>query len=141
MRSPTLLPFALPSALSALLATAQPTYPSQPDNQNQTYLHATALITTPSNASALQCWRFTTPASVSTDAGTSGSATFAFTNTTETVYTVIPPRFDGGTHRAPRPQYDSLAFPFCRLLSRTALRVALPAPRRPAGPECFAPTH
>lgn len=72
---------------------------------NSSYLQATALVTNAQNHSALQCWQFTTPATVSTDAGTSGSATFTLANTAETVYTVIPARFDGGTHNAPVPQY------------------------------------
>jgi len=72
---------------------------------NTTYLQATALVTTVQNNSALQCWQFSAPATVSSDAGTSGAATFAFPQTNKTIYTVIPPRFDGGTHRAPVAQY------------------------------------
>ncbi|KAK5121602.1 hypothetical protein LTR85_004774 [Meristemomyces frigidus] len=71
---------------------------------NSSYLQATALVTNAQNHSALQCWQFTDPATVSSEAGTSGSATFAFANTTETIYTVIPARFNGGTHNAPVPQ-------------------------------------
>lgn len=74
---------------------------------NSTYLQATALITNAQNNSALQCWQFKAPAAVSSDAGTSGSATFAFPQTNETIYTVIPPRFDGGTHKAPKAQYGT----------------------------------
>lgn len=42
--------------------------------------------------------------SVSSTAGTSGASTFAFNNTAESIYTVIPPRFNGATHNAPAPQ-------------------------------------
>ena len=70
---------------------------------NNTFLTTTAIITDQSNNSALQCWELTTPFSVSTDAGTSGAATLSFT-TSQTVYTIIPPRFNGGTHRAPKAQ-------------------------------------
>jgi len=72
---------------------------------NGTYLRATVLVTNSHNNSALQCWESKAPASVSSDAGTSGSATFPFPQTDETIYTVIPPRFDGGIHRAPKAQY------------------------------------
>ena len=70
---------------------------------NNTFLTSTALVTDKFNNSALQCWEFITPFSVSSDAGTSGAATLSF-NTTEAVYTVIPPRFNGGIHRAPKAQ-------------------------------------
>ena len=70
---------------------------------NSTFLTATAIVTDQSNNSALQCWEFTTPFFISADPGTSGAATLSF-NTTETIYTIIPPRFNGGTHRAPAIQ-------------------------------------
>ncbi|TKA83907.1 hypothetical protein B0A55_00191 [Friedmanniomyces simplex] len=68
------------------------------------YLQATALVTNAQNHSQLECWQFTTPLNISTAAGTSGAATFAFSASTETIYTVIPGRFNGGTHNAPAPQ-------------------------------------
>ncbi|KAF2239033.1 hypothetical protein EV356DRAFT_528914 [Viridothelium virens] len=70
---------------------------------NSNFLTATAIVTDKSNNSAFECWEFTTPFSVSTDAGTTGAATLPF-NTSEIVYTVIPPRFNGGTHKAPKLQ-------------------------------------
>jgi len=69
-----------------------------------TYLTATALVTNAQNHSALECWEFTSPLNTSSSAGTSGAATFNFVNVEEAEYTVIPPRFDGGTHNAPAPQ-------------------------------------
>lgn len=88
--------FALTASATIVLASS-----------NSTYLQATALVTNAQNNSALQCWQFKAPATVSSDAGTSGSATFAFPQTNETIYTVIPPRFDGGTHKAPKAQYGA----------------------------------
>lgn len=73
-------------------------------SNNATYLTATAIVTNAHNHSAFECWEFTTPVSVSTDAGTSGSADFVFGNVSEAVYTIIPARFNGGTHNAPAPQ-------------------------------------
>lgn len=72
--------------------------------RNDQYLKATAIVTNSEKHSALECWQFTDPVDISTDAGTSGSATYTFPNTNETVYTVIPGRFNGGTHNAPAPQ-------------------------------------
>ncbi|KAL2357592.1 hypothetical protein BJ546DRAFT_1058167 [Cryomyces antarcticus] len=71
---------------------------------NATYLTATAIVTNGQNHSALECWEFSTPLAVSSDAGTRGVSVFNFAGVTSAVYTVIPPRFNGGTHDAPRPQ-------------------------------------
>ncbi|KAK0261444.1 hypothetical protein B0A54_03616 [Friedmanniomyces endolithicus] len=68
------------------------------------YLRATALVTNAQNHSQLECWQFTTPLNISAAAGTSGAATFAFPASTESIYTLIPGRFNGGTHNAPAPQ-------------------------------------
>lgn len=76
---------------------------------SNTFLHATAIVTNAHNHSALECWQFTTPATISADAGTSGAVNFAFSQARATEYTQIPARFDGGTHNAPAPQY---AVPF-----------------------------
>ncbi|EMC96565.1 hypothetical protein BAUCODRAFT_54508, partial [Baudoinia panamericana UAMH 10762] len=73
-------------------------------SSNASYLQATAIVTNANNHSELQCWQFTSPVNISTTAGVSGSITFSFANTTSTVYTVIPPRFNGGTHTAPAAQ-------------------------------------
>lgn len=64
------------------------------------YLTATALVTNAQNLSALECWRFTEPLVESTTPGTSNSLTFTF-NGSEAEYTILPPRYDGGTHNAP----------------------------------------
>jgi len=72
---------------------------------NSSYLQVTTLVTNAQNHSALQCWQFTNAVSVSSQAGTFGTATFAFDNATELVYTVILPRLNGGTHNAFLPQY------------------------------------
>lgn len=92
------------STFVGLLATLLGVVATAAASNNSSYLQATAIVTNAQNHSALQCWQFTTPVNISTEAGTSGAATFAFPDTTETIYTVIPPRFNGGTHNAPVPQ-------------------------------------
>ena len=72
---------------------------------NETYLQATAIVTNAQNHSQLECWQFTKPVTSSSDAGTAGAATFTFPQANDTVYTVIPPRFSGGIHNAPVPQW------------------------------------
>lgn len=71
---------------------------------NSTYLTATAVVTNAQNRSAFECWQFSTPLASSSQAGTSGVATFAFTNISTAVYTILPPRYNGGVHNAPVPQ-------------------------------------
>ena len=71
---------------------------------NQTYLTTTALVTNAQNHSALQCWEFNTAMSISATAGTVGATTYSFPDANETLYTVIPPRTNGGQHNAPVPQ-------------------------------------
>lgn len=71
---------------------------------NLTYMTATALVTNAQNHTAIGCWQFSTPISVSTTAGTVGATTYAFPDANETLYTVIPPRTDGGLHNAPVAQ-------------------------------------
>ncbi|KAI0795364.1 hypothetical protein BC629DRAFT_1286656 [Irpex lacteus] len=68
-----------------------------------TYLEATTLVTK-NNASAFECWRFASPLSTSTGAGTAGASTLLIDNLANATYTVIPPRFEGGVHNAPHPQ-------------------------------------
>jgi hypothetical protein len=67
-------------------------------------LIATAIYTNSKNNSALQCWEFTTPFSVSTGGGTVGAETFKFVDLANMTYTHIPPHFAGGIHNAPAPQ-------------------------------------
>lgn len=67
------------------------------------YLEATTLVTK-NNASALECWRFASPLSTSSGAGTAGASTLVIDNLANATYTVIPPRFEGGVHNAPHPQ-------------------------------------
>jgi len=92
------LPLLLPILLSAvpLLATTPPPHPH--------LLTATALVTNAHNASSLECWEFSHPFTVSTDAGTAGAAALNLGAVEEVVYTVLPARFNGGLHRAPKTQ-------------------------------------
>ena len=71
---------------------------------NSSYLTATSIVTNAQNHSALECWELTSPLKVSDTAGTSGAASYDFANVDGAEYTVIPPRFNGGTHNAPAPQ-------------------------------------
>lgn len=88
--------FYLASLISALSCSCQVL-------TNSSYLTATALVTNQANHSALECWEFDSPFTISAAAGTSGAATYKF-NASSAEYTVIPPRFNGGTHNAPAPQ-------------------------------------
>lgn len=71
-------------------------------------------ITTPSlnltavaglnGSSVLQCWQL--PGFMSSAvAGTAGALNLFLGEMANASYTIIPPRFDGGLHRAPAPQY------------------------------------
>lgn len=95
-----------PSALLALSIAGATT--AQTTNDTASYLTATAIVTdAATNASALQCWQFTTPLEVPTTPGTAGALNFPFNLSTAAEYTVIPPRFDGGLHNAPQNQLRS----------------------------------
>ncbi|ORY35069.1 hypothetical protein BCR39DRAFT_457800, partial [Naematelia encephala] len=56
-------------------------------------------------SSVLECWQLATPFSISHDPGTSGSAALQLGNLANATYTVLPPRFEGGLHKAPYLQY------------------------------------
>lgn len=56
------------------------------------------------NASVLECWSIPGFAASST-AGTAGALNLFLGETTNVSYTVLPPRFNGGVHVAPSPQY------------------------------------
>lgn len=72
---------------------------------NTTYLTTSALVTNAQNHSAIECWRFDDPVTISETAGTVGAASYTFPDAYETLYAVIPPRSNGGQHNAPVPQY------------------------------------
>lgn len=72
---------------------------------NESFLIASVIYTNSENNSALQCWEFTDPLAVSAGAGTVGAETFTFLDLANMTYTHLPPRFAGGVHNAPRPQY------------------------------------
>lgn len=67
-------------------------------------LIATAIVTTKQNVSGLECWEFSSPFTTSTAAGTSGASSLNLANVSNIVYTVLPPRFNGGVHNAPAAQ-------------------------------------
>ena len=60
------------------------------------------------NVSILQCWSIPGFAASAT-AGTSGALNLFLGNVTNSSFTVIPPRFDGGVHVAPVPQSACLS--------------------------------
>lgn len=68
------------------------------------YLQATAIVTDSTGHSNFQCWKLTTPLSVSTSAGTAGAATLALGPLSNDTFTVIPGHFEGGVHNAPHKQ-------------------------------------
>ncbi|KAI1415963.1 hypothetical protein F5Y13DRAFT_206897 [Hypoxylon sp. FL1857] len=68
------------------------------------FLNLTAL-TGRDNVSVLECWQLTTPFITSDVPGVSGTQTLDMGDLANATYTVIPPRFDGGLHRAPVKQW------------------------------------
>ncbi|KAH7043324.1 hypothetical protein B0J12DRAFT_672714 [Macrophomina phaseolina] len=97
----------MPSLSQGILAAAAASLgASTAAAQNATYLTATAIVTdTARNASALQCWEFTTPLDVPTTPGIAGALRFQFNLSSAVEYAAIPPRFDGGLHNAPQNQF------------------------------------
>jgi hypothetical protein len=102
-----------PRILSALsvasaLSSASPTstvspLPSASPASNTTYLIAPALVTQ-NNATAIQCWKLISPFKRSSVPGVSGTQVATIGNFTNLGYTILPPRYNGGTHNAPVPQ-------------------------------------
>ncbi|KZM25676.1 uncharacterized protein EKO05_0003279 [Ascochyta rabiei] len=70
---------------------------------NTTSLTAPALVTN-NNRTVIQCWRLRIPFQTSSTPGVVGAKAATVANVTNMAYTVLPPRFDGGLHRAPAPQ-------------------------------------
>ena len=67
------------------------------------FLNLTA-ISAAHGASTLECWQLVSPFAVSATPGTVGTAILQLGNATSASYTVLPPNFDGGAHRAPAVQ-------------------------------------
>ena len=88
--------------LSGTLALVQ-------QNTNATYLTLTTIVTK-NNNSAFECWQLTEPFQRSAVPGTSGAESLTLGNITNYGYSIIPPRFDGGLHNAPAPQYEVILF-------------------------------
>lgn len=55
-------------------------------------------------ASTLECWQLESPFSISSQAGTAGSASLNLGDAANLTYAVIPAGFDGGLHNAPYNQ-------------------------------------
>lgn len=66
-------------------------------------LNITAL-TGYNNISVLECWQLTEPLAASTVPGRIGSLVLPLGNMANASYGVIPARFDGGLHNAPKKQ-------------------------------------
>lgn len=82
------------STSSACAASAPPLAPPA--------LNLTAISASNGN-SVLECWAL--PGFVaSTQAGTVGALNLVLGDLANATYTVIPPRFNGGLHKAPAPQ-------------------------------------
>ena len=93
--------------LSSLISTLCLCLPAlaQTSGENTTYLIAPALVTTPQNTTAIQCWRLKhSPFAVTSQAGITGSRVATVGNATNVAYVIQPPRFNGGLHKAPVPQ-------------------------------------
>jgi hypothetical protein len=60
-------------------------------------------VSASNGSSVLECWAL--PGFVaSTQAGTAGALNLVLGDLANATYTVIPPRFNGGLHKAPAPQ-------------------------------------
>lgn len=59
-------------------------------------------------ASTLECWQMNAPFSISTEAGTAGSASASLGGLANFTYAVIPAGYDGGLHNAPRNQLSQI---------------------------------
>lgn len=68
-----------------------------------TFLNITAL-TGRNNVTVLECWQLTAELAPATIPGRIGSLALPIGNVSNAVYGVLPPRFSGGLHNAPRPQ-------------------------------------
>ncbi|KAI0042605.1 hypothetical protein FA95DRAFT_1610065 [Auriscalpium vulgare] len=72
-----------------------PTYPT---------LNVSAIVGR-NGASAFECWALTPGFEVSSEAGTAGAEVLQLGDLANASYSVLPPRFAGGPHHAPRVQY------------------------------------
>ena len=68
-----------------------------------TYLNLTA-ISAANGASVLECWQLKNLFTVSSQAGTVGTATEQLGSLSNASLTILPPKFNGGTHNAPSVQ-------------------------------------
>ncbi|KAF1985907.1 hypothetical protein K402DRAFT_356312 [Aulographum hederae CBS 113979] len=88
-----------------LLVPLAVTTPTSLSSNSTSYLTATAIVTTPQNTSAFECWKFTTPLASSATGGTVGAQVLSFESlANRATYTLLPARFDGGVHNAPSVQ-------------------------------------
>ncbi|KAF2090951.1 hypothetical protein K490DRAFT_62282 [Saccharata proteae CBS 121410] len=67
-------------------------------------LNLTAISAANGN-SVLECWQLQPGFTVASQAGTSGALSLYLGDTANASYTILPPRFNGGTHNAPSAQY------------------------------------
>lgn len=68
------------------------------------YLNLTAL-TAANNISHLECWQLTQELAASTIAGRIGTFALPLSDFANASYGVIPAKYDGGLHNAPKKQY------------------------------------
>ncbi|KAF2649966.1 hypothetical protein K491DRAFT_697685 [Lophiostoma macrostomum CBS 122681] len=104
MHIPTviLLTFLTGLDLVGALAMASPN-PSQNDPKPR-YFNVTA-ISASEGKSTIECWQFLEPIVQATDAGIAGTAIQRLGDVSNTTSLVaLPPKFDGGKHRAPAAQ-------------------------------------
>jgi hypothetical protein len=92
-----------PSTLLSSVFLALASSASAQDDET-TYLVAPALVTK-NNETVFECWQLTEPFKRSSVPGVSGTQVATISNNTNFAYTILPPRYDGGIHTAPAPQY------------------------------------
>lgn len=91
------------ATLTTILALATAAAAQLSSNVTTPSLNLTA-ISTSNGTSIFECWRLPNFYS-SSGAGTFGALNLFLGNLDNATYTVIPPRFDGGIHNAPAPQF------------------------------------
>jgi len=123
---PALLSFA--QWTPSTFAQSTSSCPSYLSTNTTPTLNLTA-ISAANGRSVLECWALTTPFTVNAQAGTVGALNLFLGSLDNASYTVIPPRFHGGLHVDPAPQY--VAF-LSGLAHVTLPNVTYPAPQEEA---------
>jgi len=100
------------------MTTAVPMHPFVPP----TFLNITA-IWGENGVSVLQCWQILPGFTTSSQAGTAGASILQLGALANMSYSVIPPGFNAGFHRAPTEQYVPVHVPIPSLYPSTPIQL------------------